>query len=115
MRLMGAIELSGGWHFDSLRVPGVLDDVPDGISRWNPGDICRSFTALGPSIDWQERDLGGEGRELCTTRSTIGGVRGCNNFVPVLGGNGTKIALTGTYLTNPLVKYNEFGASLPTM
>ena len=65
MRLMGAIELSGGWHFDSLRVPGVLDDVPDGISRWNPGDICRSFTALGPSIDWQERDLGGEGRELC--------------------------------------------------
>ena len=28
------------------------------------------------------------------TRSTIGG-RGCNKFVPVLGGNGTKIAPTG--------------------
>ena len=67
IRLMGAIELSGGWHFDSLRVPGVLDDVPDGISRWNPGDICRSFTAFRPSIDWQERDLGVEGRELCTS------------------------------------------------
>ena len=30
------------------------------------------------------------------TRSTIGGGgRGCNKFVPVLGGNGTKIATTG--------------------
>ena len=67
MRLMGAIELPGGWHFDSLHVPGVLNDVPGGISRWNPGDICRIFTALHPSIDWQERDLGVEGRELCTS------------------------------------------------
>ena len=41
------------------------------------------------------------------------GGRGCNLFVPVLGGNGTKIAptapLPGTYLTNPLVKCDEFG------
>ena len=29
------------------------------------------------------------------TRSTIEGGRGCNDFVPVLGGNGTKIAPTG--------------------
>ena len=27
MRLMGAMELPGGWHFDSLHVPGVLNDV----------------------------------------------------------------------------------------
>ena len=67
MRLMGAIELPGGWHFDSFHVPGVLNDVADGISRWNPGDMCRSFTALRPFIDWQERDLGVEGRELCTS------------------------------------------------
>ena len=32
--------------------------------------------------------------ELKTTSSTIGGGRGCNIFVPVLGGNGTKIAPT---------------------
>ena len=65
MRLMGAIELAGGWHFDSLHVPGVLNDVADGISRWNPGDICRNLAALRPSIEWQELDLGVEGRELC--------------------------------------------------
>ena len=43
------------------------------------------------------------------------GERGCNIFVPVLGGNGTKIAPTGAYLINPLVKCDGFGASLPTM
>ena len=49
------------------------------------------------------------------SRSTIGGGRGCNKLVPVLGGDGTKIAPPGTYLTNPLIKLVEFGASLPTM
>ena len=29
------------------------------------------------------------------TRSTIGGGRGCNKFIPVLGGNGIKTAPTG--------------------
>ena len=50
------------------------------------------------------------------TSSTIEGGRGCNIFVPVLGGNGTKIvAPTGGIFDPPLVKCNEFGASLPTM
>ena len=30
-----------------------------------------------------------------------GGGRGCNNFVPVLGGNGTKIAPTGGIFDQP--------------
>ena len=67
MRLMGAIELAGGWYFDSLYVRGVLNDVTDVISRWNPGDICINLAALRPSIDWQERDVGVEGRGLCTS------------------------------------------------
>ena len=69
MRLMGAIEVAGGWYFDSLHVPGVLNDVADGISRWNPGDICRNLAGLCPSNDWQEREMGVEGRELCTSAS----------------------------------------------
>ena len=35
------------------------------------------------------------------TRSTIGGGRGCNKFVPVLGGNGKKIAPTGDIFDQP--------------
>ena len=62
MCLMAAIELADGWHFDSLRVPGVLNDVADGISRWNPGDIRRSLAIHRPSTDWPERDLEVEGR-----------------------------------------------------
>ena len=34
-------------------------------------------------------------------RSTNGGGRGCNNFIPVLGGNGTKIAPTGNIFDQP--------------
>ena len=64
---MGAIKLAGGWHFDSLHVPGVLNDISAGISRWNPGDTRRHLAALRPSIDWQEWNLGVEGRELCTS------------------------------------------------
>ena len=67
MRLMGAIEPAGGWHFDSLHFPGVLNGITDSISRWNPRDICRNLATLHSSIDWQERDLGVEGRELCTS------------------------------------------------
>ena len=35
------------------------------------------------------------------TSSTIGGGKGCNMFVPVLGGNGTKIAPTGDRFDQP--------------
>ena len=35
------------------------------------------------------------------TRSTIEGGRGCNNFVPVVRGNGTKIAPTGDIFDPP--------------
>ena len=51
MRLMEAIKLPDGWHFDPLHVPGVLSDVANGISRRNPGDISRHLVALRPSID----------------------------------------------------------------
>ena len=32
------------------------------------------------------------------------GGRRCKKIVPVVGGDGTKIVFSGTYLTNPLVK-----------
>ena len=60
MPLTEAIELAGGWHFDSFHVPGVLNVVAGCISRWNPSDICRNFAALRTSIDWQELDRGVE-------------------------------------------------------
>ena len=79
MCLMEAIELAGGWHFDSLHVPDILNDVANGISWWNPCDICRNFAAFRPSIDWQKRDLGVEGRELCTSALAANSSSNCAN------------------------------------
>ena len=36
-----------------------------------------------------------------TSRSTLWGERGCNKFVPVLGGDGTKIAAPGDLFDQP--------------
>ena len=48
--------------------------------------------------------------------STIGGGVGDVTYLsPFWEGMAQKYFLPGTYLTNPLVKYDKFGASLPTM
>ena len=38
---------------------------------------------------------------LASSRSTIGGGRGCHKFVPVFGGDGTKTARTGDIFDQP--------------
>ena len=43
------------------------------------------------------------------------GVGDVTNLSPFREGTERKQSLRGTYLTNPLVKLVEFGASLPTM
>ena len=67
MRLTGAIKLVAGWHFDYLDVPGVLNDVADDSSRWNPGDICRQITALHSLYRLAGAGHGSRRRELCTS------------------------------------------------
>ena len=50
------------------------------------------------------------------SRSTIGGGGGdVTDLSPFWEETARKQPLPGTYLTNPLVKYDEFGAGLPTM
>ena len=47
MRPIRAIELASGWYFDSLHVPGVLNDIADCISRWKPATFVET---LPPSV-----------------------------------------------------------------
>ena len=68
-------------------------------------------TVNGKNVYWEKTEEGCQNR----TSSTIEGGRGCNIFVPVLGGNGTKIAPTGDIFDHPLVICDDFEASLPTM
>ena len=64
--------------------------------------------------------LRGEHRFRCAlvlllTSSTIGGGGGVTYLFPFRERTARKYPLPGTSLTNPLVKCDEFGASLPTM
>ena len=40
MHLIETIRLAGCWYSNLLHVAGVLDDVANGILRWDPDGIC---------------------------------------------------------------------------
>ena len=58
-------------------------------------------TCVHYDVDWTLHCANLPHKKSC---STVEGGRRCHNFVPVLGGDGTKVAPSGDYLTNPLVK-----------
>lgn len=67
MRMLGAIEVSSGWLFQSSHVPGVLNSLADGISRWPAADVYDNLCAAAPHVRWQEVELNRAGREMCST------------------------------------------------
>ena len=66
MRMLGVIEVSSGWLFQSSHVPGVLNSLADGISRWDPADIHANLCAAAPSVRWQEVELSQASQDLCS-------------------------------------------------
>ena len=48
MRCCGVFEMSGGRNFDALDVPGVLNDIADGISRWKESSVLASSSSETP-------------------------------------------------------------------
>ena len=66
MRLLGVIEVSSGWIFQSSHVPGVLNSLADGISRWHPADIHANLCAAAPTVRWQEVELDQASQDLCS-------------------------------------------------
>ena len=66
MRLLGVLEVAGGWCFDAEHVPGVLNNIADGISRWEVTSVQSHLVALCPNVSWQEYDLGDKGKGLCS-------------------------------------------------
>lgn len=67
MRMLGALEVSSGWCFQALHVPGVLNSTADGISRWEPGEVLTNLRATAPHVPWQVVSLGAAGRALCSS------------------------------------------------
>ena len=48
MRFLGVLEMSSEHNFDALRVPGVLNDIADGISRWKESSVLASSSSETP-------------------------------------------------------------------
>ena len=57
MRFLGVIEMSAGWCFEALYIPGDENVTADGISRWPRRGINAYLTALFPFVRWQEASL----------------------------------------------------------
>ena len=66
MRMLGLLEIDSGWVFEAKHVPGILNDVADGISRWPLKDVSSNLLSRRPDVRWQMQDLGSEGRHLCS-------------------------------------------------
>ena len=88
---------------DDLK-PGDCEMVVDGGGHFSP-TLYRWFTHMSllfSSSTAHSRAVGTpHTHNNQQTRSTIEGRRGCNSFVPVLRGNGTKIAPTGDIFDQP--------------
>ena len=42
--------MSSGWNFGAVHVPGVFNNVPDGISRWDKSSIHANLISVRPHI-----------------------------------------------------------------
>ena len=66
MRLLGRLEITGGWSHDAKHIPGVQDVVADIISRWSKEKIARNLQTLVQG-EWREQTIGKRGCEIFVT------------------------------------------------
>ena len=65
MRMLGRLEISGGWGYNAKHIPGVKNTLADGISRWPRSQLAEKVRQLTNTDGWRERDLGVRGERLC--------------------------------------------------
>ena len=58
MRMLGCLEMRGGWFFRAKHVRGVANVLADSVSRWGSPTIAANLCASRPDINWQEQHLG---------------------------------------------------------
>ena len=57
MRMLGCLQLTGGWNHTEKHIPGVQNILADGTSRW-PWDMLAKVRELTHSRDWREQPIG---------------------------------------------------------
>ena len=65
MRMLGRLEIQGGWRYDAKHIPGVQNTLADGISRWPRSELADRVRQLTNTDDWSEQSIGTRGECLC--------------------------------------------------
>ena len=58
MRTMGRLEITSGWSQKAKHIPGVLNVLADGISRWQPDQIAEKLRSHVNEGDWSQLPVG---------------------------------------------------------
>ena len=65
MRMLGRLEIQGGWRYDAKHIPGVQNTLADGISRWPRSELADRVRQLTNTDDWSEQSIGAREERLC--------------------------------------------------
>lgn len=65
MRMLGRLEITGGWRYDAKHIPGVKNTIADGISRWPRAEVADRIRRLTNTEGWREQTFGSRGERLC--------------------------------------------------
>ena len=61
---MGRLEITSGWSHKAKHIPGVLNVLADGISRWQPDQIAGKLRNHVNEEDWRQVHTGQHDLEL---------------------------------------------------
>ena len=66
MRMLGALEVEGGFGFQAKHIPGVENRLADGITRWPAEEVYTNLMRESPGAPWQVYEIKGELRRTFT-------------------------------------------------
>ena len=64
MRMLGRLEIKGGWNHTAKYISGVRNTLADGISRWPRVILADKVRELTNSDDWSEQDIETRGKGI---------------------------------------------------
>lgn len=67
LRMLGRLEILGGWRYEAKHIPGVKNSLADGISRWPRHQLAKRVRQLTNTDDWVEQPIGPRGERICET------------------------------------------------
>lgn len=65
MRMLGRLEILGGWRYEAKHIPGKKNTLADGISRWPRSQLAENVKQLTNTDDWTELPIGPRGERIC--------------------------------------------------